>query len=367
MGLLELVEMAEKSYDSYDEAVAIFQQKYAEKLFEFQYRTEILPNPVIEEDDVVIIYEIGFVKKVLKYFGASITKLKLDFDHKSSDFMKLVHKYCSGTLFHLELMQCSGTEFEEIYSPFRNIETLSITDGKFVTLNSETLNFTDIFPQLRSLKFDFVITVVDKGSIHQIYPNLENFYIRFFNDLENGLSENDVEQILRLNPFVSSLSFEDSKESFLEKIEKILPELRTLEIYNLKEENSHFDEIVFKNVRKLIIRDTRGQSFKKTRFVHLDELLLNIDNSVIESWDNFLLQHSEITKLTLAIGSFKKEQLLSYADTLKHLEHASIRCDLSVDEYIIKEFLGSTGLKTLKLDHFNDGRIELLQQLLSDE
>lgn len=365
----KLLEMAEKGGDSYNSAVEKFQQNYAEKQFKFQYlyRDE---NTLRETDEFVEFFSKVFFQKILNYFGSSITKLYINLNNYpiSFDIMQSIHKYCGETLFELELASCNEIEFTEIKTPFENVETLSIYSSKFANLNSKTLNFTNIFPQLRSLTF-FMSSVIEMNSIFQTYPNLEHLLIGVF-DFKNKISLNnflqiDAEHVFRLNPNISSLSLYGIQESFLKKVNNILPNLRVLGLENLQRDSSDFDEISFKNVRSLKTGYMeQGAELRNTSFVKLDEFSISLAAQEVMAWEPIIYQHPELIKLTLDLNWFGKAKIIKYAQHLPNLTHALIKCDGDVDEEIIFNLINLTQLKTLTLINFINSKIDLLQKLL---
>lgn len=376
MDLATLVEMAEKNQNSYEQAIEIFQEKYAEKEISAVYFDWRIPDYVgklvIEELDRVRVVNYGFLLKILKYFGHSMMKLFISFAYisNSTELMASIRENCAKSLFELTLVECKGTELAEIDAPFQNVEFLSIHGHyPFKTLNSKSLNFTEIFPQLRRLTFSAKVQVNDE-SVVQVYSNLAHFQLNSRDERTNMnlFKQEQIDQVLRLNTYIRTLSLTGIKRSLLKTVNEYLPRLDDFEIEYF--DNGHYEashEIVtFANIRSLKIKSWHQISLENALFTKLEELTIDLRPEALINWNEWFRQHSNVTKLMVkkSLHSDNSMEFSRFAEIWPKLTEVAVACESVKQGEILEFVLNSKQLKTLTLTRINDQKIEYVRDHL---
>lgn len=365
--------MAQKDQASYDLALEIFQQKYVEKRFEYNAALKDIGRYVTEYEDRVHIHNYGFLLSVFKYFGHVMAKFSIAFNYSLPDrVMDVILKYSTSSLIQLRLVECSGSALSIFNVPFKNLQRLEIGGYQWETLQSQTLKFNQLFPQLHRLTLEDNFEVIDKESVIQKFPHLNHFQAMVGVDQHDKfLSQAQVKQMLLLNPTIRSLALTNNSEIFLKNVVEILPELDSLEIKELQLHHGdpeRFDDIYFKHVRKLKITSKTIFTLKNTHFEHLQDLSIDLMPNVISAWESFINNQKGLIKLTMK-NSIDAMKISHFAEIWPKLEKVLIHCDKDVDGQTIEAFVKrSKELKVLTLENFfDDMKTEFLLNRLGNE
>lgn len=176
----------------------------------------IYPNPVIEPDICVTNGVIAL--KIVRLFGHLIMNLHLDYQlfyvrkgdpHSDVKFCKFIDYYlsefCSESLHEISLQGSFRTAkhycFEDAHKPFVNVKKVHTERCAF----GEKLPFNKVFPNLRTLKLGYN-TWTHPSAIRMNFNSLENlwFYDKNYNIAQMDFKEEDIEEMLRLNPQIQN-------------------------------------------------------------------------------------------------------------------------------------------------------------------
>lgn len=349
------MELAKRDNSSYELAKNLFQRKNSEKEFVIVRLDEaVYGNQIVNEFPTSVkILKYQFLLDVFNYFGHLITKLSqrsstLD-SVQSAEIMRLIHDRSRDSLIEFNMEVCDGTELDKIHAPFKNVQHFSISDGRFDRFETKFLKFNEIFPELRRLRFGDGFTVIDQESIIKNFKNLTEFYQNF----ANNLSEESILGFLRLNPTIQSLLLRYS-EQFLKNVTEVLPNLTSLVILNLDPPQSAVDEIIFENVKELVIVSWDQIPLRNTTFKNLDTLIINITPNNFLAWESFIFKNKHITNLKFS-EALVNDHFHKIARNMHELVNVRIDClTENVDGQTIFEFVQqSWALKTLQLRQFD--------------
>lgn len=210
----------------------------------FRFCPEFI-QPVSEPDICVAYTVIAF--RILRNFGHLITNLNLEYQLFAISpkrvgrvmqytGLKLIEhylaEYCSESLRQISL---EGTFhdvhiiLEDIQKPFINVTTLHI---EACAIGKE-LPFNKVFPNLKTLKLGYNI-YKQTSAIRYQFNTVENFFFLDFFDWVDKFTEEDIEEMLKLNPQFKnpSLFFKWKYSShFIARIQQYCPYIQSYEYH----------------------------------------------------------------------------------------------------------------------------------------
>lgn len=375
--------MAQIDQSSHNTALAIFKCKFTDAQFEVRELTDILNNqkalPVqmLRENNIQIA-NYNFLLEFLRLFGQAVRKFSIDFQHtpvaSCKKIIRSLRLYCES-LTQLDLFGSRGFELNDVDTPFESVQNVSVS-GVWKKWGSNTLNFPQIFPNLRRLEIKTQGFSIDTPqSIVKVYENLQHLHIAVAHagETHDGqFLELIVDELLKLNPTIQSLSLVYCSERFLKDVITALPYLESLklnEIYEIENQPYNGDPIVMEHVRNLEISSLRITKpvLRQTTFPQLEELTLDLNPLIpdeLNTWLDFIGKHKTIVFLK-AYGFVKDQHLQRFRTDLPELTNVIVRCDRSVTTAEIAKFVQQSnqliifdlrGLNDVKTHYANLGR-----------
>lgn len=256
MGLVELIAMSKTSNYYKNMVFNVFNRKYANKVFVISDVPNVYMDNILSNMERVEI-NVESAQQILKTFGHMIQKVFVHYQgikrEQSRNINAHIGQYCSKSLIELYFYLFRENPLMNITNSFDKLELVSFMGfgGVTVSIGSDALNLSDMFPALRHLIF-LVDDLKDKASMSLVYPHLTEFDVIL---KRNALDQAAIEDILKKNPQIKSLNVVATTISMLQKVNDILPNLEKLsfslgygpEVYD------YSDEIRFKNVKRLDI------------------------------------------------------------------------------------------------------------------
>lgn len=338
----ELLSLSETNQYFSSLAQQLFRRKYSHKFVEIKSKN----GKFLDDESRIYLRDVGSAQQILKKFGQSIFKLKVNHDG-SYDFnetemksmSKLIDLYCTDTLTEIVIFDGHQTFFDQITKPFRNVESVEIY-GTYKNLNGSGLSFVEIFPAMKSLFLSQ--TTFKQEALHQIvqhFPHLVEFSVHFFDwNFGRNVEESDIERVLRMNPQIKRLKLHSPTEYILRVANEILPNLEFLRI----EPNWHVEisnsgpRISFKTVKILQVKPTDNimhidRYLEGIRFENLDELRAMIAPDLeFTWWISFIRQNSHLKRFKSIEGSILEENLTKLIEA-NNLNLKEISITLGVD------------------------------------
>lgn len=205
--LNDLLALMQVSKRFQDPVTSVFASKYPTKEVTITFN-----NYSRERSEILVLKEMPLITPFLRYFGHSISKLRVQFDEKnpkqSLAIEKSVLAYCDG-LKELELQNCRNGAFDAIETPFNSIEVFRFISG---FLGGNISQFDKWFPKLRSLKISNA-TVANKYCIVETLPCLEHLDIKI-GAASKKFSRENVDDAIRSNPQLLSFRLNNGKSIF---------------------------------------------------------------------------------------------------------------------------------------------------------
>lgn len=158
------------------------------------------------------------------------------FEHGSCKLIEqYLAEYCSESLDQLSLSNAKSNHFifEDTEKQFENLKTLHIERCTF----GMNLSFNKNFPNLQTLKLDFN-RYYHTSAIRAHFPMLKHlfFFDEVFEFYPQKFQEEDIEELLKLNPQLDTASFYfyyKYSEDFISRIKDYCPKLQIVDRGNL--------------------------------------------------------------------------------------------------------------------------------------
>lgn len=336
-------------------AQTIFRRKHSQKVMEiFVPLKNNVDQDIYETDDTIHVNSVQSIFRVLKRFGRLISKLKVRFianrygnfsienQKVFSSIGDAISSYCSDSLTQLSIDSSYPHFFDKITKPFSHVEILKL-NGRFAQLGSSTLNFTELFPKLRRLSLKY-ITILDQANFNSTIPFLDNLHVntRIFERI--GLTQPEIEEILKCNPQIRSLSFNDVSQSFLITINKYLPHLENLQIGSTRRINSRdFEDqrVIFQNIKSFSTFWEMQRFPDNIEFRNLTELSVHvsIEPEYNNWWLEFLHTNTHVKVFNVILGCLSDNDLKNLATKQLSLDEASLLLCRHVDDSSVVSFV----------------------------
>lgn len=302
-----------------------------------------------DKDDEIIIQHFGTALKVLKYFGNSISHIKISFNRNEPylkdnssiiTLNKAINENCSETLLNLELIG-SGKILEEMTKPFKQVKQFSVRHDSLKDLGSNSLSFNELFPALESFDSKY-IEVKNINCLDHEFPNLQHVRIKVPHR-DNGKQSPEIESFLRKNPQINSLKIDNSNKKILRYVNDVLPNLEQLHINGYNTDSDDGILIKFENVKNLTIYAYYGcgELYENIKFENLVEL--HVIPSRYENgnkWIQFAKTSRHLKKLFVESGDndMKLEMLEQFGPNFNEisLELEPKTSDASIINYVKK-------------------------------
>lgn len=253
---MDLLSMVETNDNHSTLAESIFASRYSGQIIKILDPYLIGNESVIERDGMIIIQHFGIILKTLKSFGHLISKLEIEYDllHNINvtEISNFINIYCADSLTDIKINSFHQDFFDVMTKPFENVQYFTI-EGRYTDFNSNTLKFVELFPVIRRMHLNSIAFINKSCIIDHEFHHLEHFHVlvQKFNDPRN-LMKKDVEQFLRKNTQIRSISLAFVNNAFVKIVSEILPNLESLMVSSFDEEGAP-EDIFFQNVTNYTI------------------------------------------------------------------------------------------------------------------
>lgn len=280
---------------------------------------------------------------ILKKFGSEISKLDIFYERIEADramtITKELNEYCAETITELFLSGIRQNTWPLLRKPFANVETVTFNGQLEVT---EADNLNDIFPNLRRLNLNYVLTSKSFG-LNQTFPHLEHLQVKFVNLA--GFQEKEATALLKSNPQLRRLSIRRATPKFLRTINELLPNLNELELLQMARRLPRpmaNAQIRFENVKKLSVVSGPYCMIQNLIFTQLEEFTLDCipmgKLSMDNAWIGYIEKLGNMKKLHF-IGDVTNEQVRALNGMLPNLMEFSIAGVSDIQIETIKSFI----------------------------
>lgn len=298
----------------------------------------------LDNKNAIFLSEYDAVLEFLEHFGNIIQALHFSgMFFSGAERLRINHyiaKYCSQSLKRLELRDADHFLIGVTNQIFPRV--LHVTVQNFEYINDLQLN--RIYPNIENLtiwSYDLAL-----NSLPHHYPHLKHFTT--FNT-----DEGIVMDLLRLNPQLRSLSFNDVPSlEFIDDINKALPHLELLEVKHFANgfhnSTDRIQNIHFANVRHFgLLAEVIGSdifTFDRIPISFSDLQTLKIGSLTTNDVYHRLIQennHIEILRLERVFEIETIPIITSFVNQLDNLEELSISWVSDVEQADIVELLGN--------------------------
>lgn len=253
-------------------------------------------------DKTIQVFDFNLSLTVLKYFGRVIRYLKVDYSSMKSNRMKKINveinKYCSNTLFRLDLKQCIKNTLDGFTRPFINVESVSF-GSQLTTTVKDPIPLNRLFPNVKNMRFD-AITDLDEKYTDCHFLHLRHIYVNTAtnpNDAVQAKVEAKISNLIRKNPQISSVALNIlSPYELLHIVNELLPTLNSLTLWSFMTKGR---SIHFENVKTFILKPSLYQTPVNITFSNLEELQMNFDVYLQDLWFDFFRYHSNLKRLVI--------------------------------------------------------------------
>lgn len=298
--------------------------------------------------------------------------------------LQLVNLHCSNSLhtFGISITNSHNhsISFEEFTKPFKKVEKLFLFGHLFDSLDTSTLNFNELFPNLQSLVFSEGFSLRNTSSLENLtFPHLKFLKIVIANDNVDGSERKLIDKIIckkliKNNIQIEELILKYVNRNLLEFIANSLPLLRDFQLEYYSEQNVE-NAIHFENLKKFIQITAFTHTMPgMTTFGQLESLSVDGYFSRITDcrWFNVVTQNTLKTLDIFHHLTLNELTLLSNENT----SLVSLQLDVSKfkgDEFlpkmkcILKIIENSEHLKDLMLYKGDGSVVNYLQERLSNK
>lgn len=350
----DLLAFAETNHFFADLAATIFKQKHSRKQVEFTvpHKNKYLfatNDTIYETDDTIHVKNVSSIFQTLKHFAGSILKLKIQYvtdkfdQHFVSSISEAINIHCSDHLTQLDVDTSSPYFFDGISKPFSNVEYVQL-NGHFASLETSTMNFTEIFPAIRRLSLKFV-HLHNQQNMDWTIPLLEDLHVTTRYSREaSGLFESELEDILSKNPKIRNLSLSGISQEFLStKLNTILPDLENLKILSANRiypQDFHRQRVIFKNLKSFSTYWRIERFPDNIEFRNLTELNVG-DSSESEYnwWIEYLDNNENLKRFNIILGEVSDEDLTKLTTKKLNLEEVSLVLSRHVADRTVVHFV----------------------------
>lgn len=265
-------------------------------IFKFQ-------NPSSYSKDFTEFYDRIFIEtaenaiKVLKNYGHFIKNLAIECPVSVTEVYDLIN-FHSDSIVQLHLSDVFSFT-KNITKPFKNVQKLEL-EGQFLSFKNNFLNFSELFPQLRSLTLSKINPVIVNREIMDELivelPLLSHLYVSI-----NTLNKYNMastwpgfaEEMITKNPQIQSLGLKEPTLEVLKTASDKLKNLEHLEIIGARD-LSHV--IHFEQVKNFEYIENRNLAINMTFSDKLEELTVVVNH--VSNFIDFVEKQRSLKKVT---------------------------------------------------------------------
>lgn len=298
--LKELTSMAAISPELLSMSKQTFNQKYRDYVISI----ERLNDDANESASIFNVHKIIEIKsynllvQVLKNFGDLIRKVKLT-RFISTQHLSVVNRMVNicgcESIMELDLNEISEDTFMQFKDPFNNLEILTFS---VYGLRQPRLcmPFNEMFPNLRRLVITFDAPLVDYSFIDCKIAQLEHLYLIYELGGRIAKGRDDViESLLNKNKQIKNIEIKYFPGKFIEKINQILPNIETLQVFDFEATK----EIRFEHVKHFDMHHSSPRRIDRLEMPRLESMTMYYPSFHFDEWLIFLENHQYLKKLRL--------------------------------------------------------------------
>lgn len=259
--------------------------------------------------------------KTFKYFGHTITKLRVNYGigkHLQAKLIgKLISEYLSKSLIEIEFKYCQAKTIKYITKPLINVISVYFSRSIHEIVN-EALPINVLFPAVRRLyisKLSSISTYFDC-----FMPNLVHVYVDGENYSYEFLKFEPFIKMIMKNPHIKSFGLFRTSLDFLQILNIWLPKLEKLNINTFGAGNT---KIIFENVKELILKNPII-TIESLEFPKLETLKINIQSGNKDKWIEFIKENKQLKQLYLQYSTLTDKQFEQLMIDFEDLEEMSI-------------------------------------------
>lgn len=327
----------------------VYRRTFASKQIKIEGPFVDRETPAVESNDLIRIYSFKVVTRLVHNFGSYITKLIIDAvgmkKNQVLEVIALVNRHCDA-LIELKIVNLDEEVFPSAdQQPFSSVKVFSL-HSSLMNPVEQRLAMNKMFPKLENLTLQNM-KIIDRQNILQTFPNLKHFSVSLMH-LE-GFVEQDLVQMISLNPQIYSLSISGVSMKLLMFLSEYSPNLRCLSLHWILQNSPYQTHIQFKNVRQLDVKASQDYFSRIVTFDGLEEFNLECFFYVGDIWLSFIRRHASIKKLVISNGQLSENQLRDLIGNIPNLVEATITIARDVDLQLMIQFLNQNP-KMQKLD-----------------
>lgn len=242
---------------------------------------------------------------ILENFGSSIGRISINYNYiKLRDRITLtrfLNKHASKTVKHLELRPINQPVLNELKTPFKQLEDLTVGFHSQRPGSSKRWNY--LFPRIQRLS----ITISPVSGFDLVdcqFPLLKHLGLRIS---KSGWSKADqIENLVKINPTIESVELDSFyTQQFLDRTLEYLPNLvnLTLQSWNIED-----NPVTFDNVKNLNVATSNAKSINKLILPRLESIEMHYSTNHSDKWIEFFNAHPHLLRLHM-VESFTSQQL----------------------------------------------------------
>lgn len=345
---------------------SIFRWKYKDYMIQIMFAESNANRAKLLIDTprkIIAIYDYETILTVLTLFGHVIQRINIQNEaidnNRLATISAALNKYGSKTLASLEFVRIAIDTLEQFSVPFQAIQnlTISINDEGFRCGN---LPLNQLFPNVRRLVVHLE-TQVNNSFIDYQYPELEHLTI-YAKQAE--YVEQHIEDLIRKNSQIKSIELKRIPINFIEFINRQLPALETLVLYELHIES---DTLGFDCLKHFELYESSADSIRRLSLPHLQTIKITYSSQDFDDWTHFFGRHQSITKLHLTEYHYLlSEPLVAFTAILTNLVVLTVKSSHEITlQAIIQSIENLPHLKVFR--SYNGIDLRLLQERFAED
>lgn len=241
------------------------------------------------------------ILNTFQHFGHVIKNLELNAFSKNRHLQaelvgKLIDKYSSESSMNINIGYGAEIVMLHIEKPLINVENVKLRGYNLDVLHDKGIRFIDVFPAVRRLNVRSFPTYF-LGCFDYHMPHLEHIYVTMVGLHKAWADWSKFPGVFEKNPQIQSVALVRVKPENLEKVNNLLPHLKTL---TLEEYFSFNKSIQFENVTTF---DASYASFQTSvanlHFPKLQTLIISCESRNFDDQLTFLNEHKHLSHLYL--------------------------------------------------------------------
>lgn len=326
----------------------LFRRRYSHLTMDIRETHSIFAELLFEREELetgkIVFRQIKSALKVLKCFGCVIQKINIVNRqikaNESNIISKIINKYGSESLIHLDFGEIKENTFEQFMKPMSKVENLTMTIDKVTKIKIGNLTLNQIFPKLRRLELELNADV-DYSFLNYKFPHLE--------DLEVAVSgaswkqRDPIEGLLKHNPQIRSIRTFFVPRDYPKVINKWLPNLESasFQLFDIGNDTVRMEKL--KKISIQAVESIQNLFLPSVEIIFMKYLPYDFDK-----WVTFFKNHQSVKKLHLSAERYLNMNF-QFIELLENLPELN---ELNVEGFgeVGKEF-GVEAITNVLLNH----------------